>query len=151
MSNIHLKEYLRIAVQASQEAGEVLKTHWGKLVQITEKEFPWDLVTEVDQKSEKTILNLLHRNFPTHGTLSEEAGQQGPSDAEYLWIIDPLDGTTNYTHHYPMVSVSIGLVHKQTPIVGVILNPIHGELFQAAQGMGAWLNGQKITVSKTKH
>ncbi len=143
-----MKNFLQIATEAAKSGGIILEKYWGKLSKIEQKKYSWDLVTEADKESEQKILEILHREFPTHTLLGEESGLQMMQGADYVWVVDPLDGTTNYTHQYPMVSVSIGLLHKGQPIIGVVYNPIHQELFQAAQGLGATLNEQKIAVSK---
>jgi myo-inositol-1(or 4)-monophosphatase len=90
---------------------------------------------------------ILQKTYPSHSILAEESGLHPMEETDYAWVVDPLDGTTNYTHQYPMVSVSIGLRYKGKPIVGVIYNPIHQELFQAAEGLGATLNNKPIKVS----
>lgn len=144
-----LNSYLRTAMDAAEQAGEVLTRYWGKLSDIQQKTYSWDLVTEADKKSEEVIISCISKAFPSHQILSEEAGLNFEADADYMWVVDPLDGTTNYTHQYPMVSVSIGLLFHGTPILGVIYNPIHREQFHATKGQGAFLNGQPIQVSQT--
>lgn len=147
LSLADLKLYQEIAVAAAQEGGRVLCDCWGKVQNVREKEFRGDLVTEVDKESERRIVNLLKQKLPSHGLLAEESGSQ-ITKSPFLWIIDPLDGTTNYTHQYPMVAVSIALLFNGNPIIGVVFNPILNELFQAGEGQGAFLNGKKISVSK---
>ena len=143
-----LSQWMIFATQAALGGGAVLKKYWGNLQEIGEKSFSGDLVTEADWQSEKIILETLMHHFPEHQILAEESGfSQGKSD--FLWAVDPLDGTTNYAHQYPMVAVSIGLLYLQEPILGVIYNPLTGELFQAGKGWGAMLNHQRIGVSKT--
>lgn len=139
-SSDELADYLQSAKNIALAGGEILRNYWGKLTSIREKEFFWDLVTEADTESERIILELIQKKFPKHKTLSEEAGLMPLNSAEFLWVVDPLDGTTNYTHQYPMVSVSIGLLYKGKPIVGVVYNPIFNEMFCGAKGMGATLN-----------
>lgn len=141
-----LPEWLKIATQAAQKGGIVLKKFWGNLREIKEKEFPGDLVTEADQQSEKIIIQWLSDHFPDHQILAEESGFTHKK-SEFIWIIDPLDGTTNYAHQYPMFAISIGLLYQGEPILGVIYNPITEELFQAAEGLRASLNYRPITVS----
>jgi len=142
------EELLNSAVNIAQSAGEVLRRYWGKLLKIRQKEFYWDLVTEADTESEQLILQAIQEQFPTHKTLSEEFGPGDAAGEEFLWVIDPLDGTTNYTHKYPMVAVSIGILKNHVPMIGVVYNPILNEMFQAAKGQGAFLNGEKIAVSE---
>ena len=148
MDDQQIREYLDDATYIAQESGKVLKKYWGKLSDIREKGFPWDLVTEADKESEEIILGLLHEKYPDHDILSEEAGLHKKNKSEFSWIVDPLDGTTNYTHQYPMVSISIALAYRNNPIVGVVYNPILEELFTAAKGQGCMLNGRLAHVSK---
>jgi len=144
------REFEQAARKAAVQGGEVLKKYWGKVKSIQSKGFFWDLVTEADINAEKVILSYLHQRFPEHQTLSEEAGAQGNENSDYLWVIDPLDGTTNYTHQYPFISVSIGLVYRGKPIVGAVYNPIFDELFLGSVGGTATLNGHPIHVSSIK-
>ena len=108
------------------------------------------MVTEADKAAEAAILEVLHQRVPDHKILAEESGQLGNTDSEYLWVIDPLDGTTNYAHNYPMSAVSVGLMQAGVPIVGAIFDPFRQELFRAVQGGGATCNRQPIRVSQTK-
>jgi myo-inositol-1(or 4)-monophosphatase len=147
VSEQQLQIYLDIATEAALAAGAVLQTHWGKLEDIQEKGRPGDLVTEADKASEKAVLAVLHRHVPEHPILAEESGKFGEQDGEFLWAIDPLDGTTNYAHQYPCFAVSIGLLIEGIPSVGVVYNPIHQELFRAAKGLGATCNRRSIRVS----
>jgi myo-inositol-1(or 4)-monophosphatase len=145
-----LQIFLDIATEAAMAGGAVLQQHWGKLESVEEKERPGDLVTEVDRAAEQEILQVIQRHFPAHGILAEESGQLGGGDGEYLWAIDPLDGTTNYAHSYPVACVSVGLSVRGTPQVGAIYNPFRQELFRAARGLGATLNRCPIRVSQTQ-
>lgn len=144
---------LEVATEAALAAGSVLREYWGKLAaseDITEKGRAGDLVTAADKASEAVILDLLQRHFPTHAILAEESGRLGQNpDSTYLWAIDPLDGTTNYAHQYPVSAVSIGLLVDGVPQLGVIYNPFRDELFRAARGRGATLNRRPIHVSET--
>jgi myo-inositol-1(or 4)-monophosphatase len=144
-----LEIFLDIATEAALAAGAVLQTHWGKLEDIQEKGRPGDLVTEADKAAEDAVLKVLKRHVPDHPILAEESGQLGAAESEFLWAIDPLDGTTNYAHQYPCVAVSVGLLINGVPSVGVVFNPIHNELFRAAKGLGATLNRRSIRVSAT--
>jgi myo-inositol-1(or 4)-monophosphatase len=148
MDQKSLQECLDFAVNVAGESGKVLKKYWGKLSHIEEKEFAWDLVTEADKESEEVILNLLQKEYPSYDILSEESGLKEKNHSEYLWVVDPLDGTTNYTHQYPMVSVSIALTYKENPVIGVVYNPIYEELIAAADGLGCTMNGEHVQVSK---
>ncbi|MBW4555343.1 MAG: inositol monophosphatase [Trichormus sp. ATA11-4-KO1] len=148
MTNLQI--FLDIATEAALSAGKVLQDYLGKLEDaITEKGRPGDLVTAADKASEVVILEVLRRHFPQHSILAEESGKLGNQDNEYLWAIDPLDGTTNYAHQYPAFAVSIGLLINGMPQVGVIYDPLHDELFRAATGLGATRNRRSIKVSET--
>ncbi len=148
-STDRLATYLNVATEAALAAGEILQACWGKLESIVEKGRPGDLVTEADRLAESAILAVLRRHFPEHSILAEESGQFGDLDAEYLWAIDPLDGTTNYAHQYPFSAASIGLLINGVPTVGAIFDPFHRELFCGAVGLGATCNGKPIHVSTT--
>ncbi len=142
-----IDRYTQIAVEASKRGSKVLLEHWGKLKQIKEKSTAGDLVTEADHLSEECVLNYLREKCPNHTILSEESGLHAVEGAEFIWAVDPLDGTTNYTHQVPIVAVSIALIYKGNPIVGVVYNPFVEEMFVAGENRGAYLNDQPITVS----
>ncbi len=144
-----LLNFLDIATEAALAAGAILQAKLGELEDIQEKTHPGDLVTEADQAAEKAILEILQRHLPDHGILAEESGQLGVLDSKYLWAIDPLDGTTNYAHQYPIAATSIGLLMEGIPQVGVIFDPFRNELFRAVKGNGATRNRRPITVSST--
>ncbi|MBE9032652.1 inositol monophosphatase [filamentous cyanobacterium LEGE 11480] len=148
-SPAQLQTFLDIATVAAQAAGAQLQHYWGNLSDIREKGRPGDLVTEADRAAEQAVLEVIQRHLPNHSILAEESGQVGKLDDEFLWAIDPLDGTTNYAHQYPAVATSIGLLINGVPQVGVVYNPIREELFQAATGLGATLNRRPIQVSHT--
>jgi len=149
MAHPQLPQWLELATQAALQAGAVLKKYWGNLSEIREKEHPGDLVTEAARQAENVILAFLKKAFPDHQILAEESGLY-QMKSPFLWAVDPLDGTTNYAHQYPMSAVSIGLIEHQEPLLGVIYNPFSDELFQAAKGLGAKLNHQPIKVSKIR-
>ncbi len=142
------QRFLEVATEAALAAGAILQDLWGNLVTIEEKGQSGDLVTEADKKAESLILDLLTRHFPDHSILTEETGQIGNPENSYLWAVDPLDGTTNYAHGYPVSAVSIGLLIDGTPHVGVVYNPFRHELFRGAKGLGATLNRRPIHVSE---
>jgi len=144
-----LNTFLDIATEAALEAGVILQDYLGNLEAVEEKGRPGDLVTEADKAAEAVILNVLHRHVPEHDILAEEAGRLGKGESIYLWAIDPLDGTTNYAHQFPVSAVSIGLMISGIPQVGVIFDPFRQELFRAARGLGATRNRRPIQVSKT--
>ena len=146
----NLQNFLEVATESVLAAGAVLEDLYGKLKAIAEKGRPGDLVTEADKKAESIILDIIARHFPDHAILAEESGYLGDQTANpYLWAIDPLDGTTNYAHGYPVACVSVGLMIEGIPQVGAIYNPFRQELFRGAKGLGATLNRRPIRVSQT--
>ena len=150
-SRSELGEILKTAVEAALKGGKILRNLYGKPHQIKHKG-DIDLVTEADISSEKAILAILNMAHPGIKVLAEESYSlyhQAPDGP--VWIVDPLDGTTNFAHQLPFFAVSIAYVHKGTPIVGVVLSPETGELFTAMKGKGAELNGQEIHVSESKN
>ncbi|MEB3173681.1 MAG: inositol monophosphatase family protein [Cyanobacteriota bacterium] len=150
MSDLQRRQtWLEIATEAALAGGHLIASLFGHLEEIREKGQAGDLVTEADQKAEALILEILGRHCPDHAILAEESGYQGEADAPYLWAIDPLDGTTNYAHGYPVACVSIGLLVNGVPEVGVIYNPFRRELFRGAVGLGATLNRVPTRVSQT--
>jgi myo-inositol-1(or 4)-monophosphatase len=136
----------KVAEETAREAGSYILERVGHLKEIAHKSGIHDLVTDVDKTSEKMIIDRINREFPSHAVLAEESGGQAPKDA-VSWIVDPLDGTTNYTHSYPVFCVSIGVLIDGAVRVGVIYDPSREETFVAEEGKGARLNGQKIKVS----
>ncbi|OLT62869.1 inositol monophosphatase family protein [Moorena bouillonii] len=143
-----LQTFLDIAAKAATAAGDVLKTYWGNLKTIEEKGRPGDLVTAADKEAEAVVLDILKNDVPDHSILAEESGQLGDNQSKYLWAIDPLDGTTNYAHQYPIAATSVGLLIDGKPQVGAVYNPFRDELLCAAVGLGATCNGQPIQVSQ---
>ena len=140
------------AEQIALEAGSILVENFNKPLDINYKS-RFDMVTEADIKSEEHIINFLNEVTPEIPVLSEEDTDKNfPSikqiKAEYQWVVDPLDGTTNYTHGFAHFCVSIALIHMKKPIIGVIYDPIKKELFKALKGSGAFVNEQRIMVSK---
>lgn len=144
---LQLSNWLKEVREIAFQAGDILKKHWGKVKKVQHKGFVGDLVTEVDHESERLIKQKLKLLFPEHSLLAEESGLE-EFQSDFLWVIDPLDGTVNYAHQHPMVAVSIGLLHHKNPILGIIYNPFFNELFSAALGLGAKLNNEQIRVSK---
>ncbi|PZV16688.1 MAG: inositol monophosphatase [Leptolyngbya sp.] len=149
VSPSQLQIFLDIATEAALAAGAILQQHWGNLESVEEKGLSGNLVTIADRDAEAAILQVLQRHVPDHKILAEESGQLGNLESEFLWAIDPLDGTTNYAHSYPVSAVSIGLMLNGVPIVGAIFDPFRQELFCAATGQGATCNRRPIRVSKT--
>lgn len=138
----------QIGLAATCEGAKVLRKYFGKLTGVNKKG-TIDLVTEADLESEKAIIGIIQNAFPQHSILAEESGLNGGS-AENRWIIDPLDGTTNFAHELGIFAVSIAFSHLDELILGFVLNPVSGELFTAENGKGAKLNGFSISVSTTK-
>lgn len=136
--------YRRALVDALAAGGRVLRRDFGK-ARISYKGRA-NLVTQVDHASEEAVLRTLLKRFPSHGTLTEERAPRASSSG-FLWVVDPLDGTTNFAHSFPMACVSIGLLRAGEPILGGIYDPFRDELFLAERGLGAWLNGRRIRVS----
>jgi myo-inositol-1(or 4)-monophosphatase len=144
-----LRDYLDAACEAAGRAANVVE-EWRACFQVREKS-RFDLVTDADLASQRTIFEYLGKRFPGHAFLGEEdaAHRRPGSDAPPTWIIDPIDGTTNYVHDCPMYCISIGLQVRGELVVGVVLDPTRPELFTAAKGMGAWLNDCRIQTSAT--
>jgi myo-inositol-1(or 4)-monophosphatase len=148
-----MKSFLDLATAAARMAGEVLTRHNRQLHVEYKDPGKHNLVSNIDLESEKVITGLIKERFPGHQILAEEGGllQQAPPGSEglqYKWIIDPLDGTTNYVHGFPFFCVSIGLECNGAVILGVVYDPFRNDLFYASKGSGAFLNGQPIRVSK---
>ena len=141
-------ELLNIAVRSAKIAGTIINKRIDTSKRVTYKGIV-DLVTDVDKLCEQNIINTITRSFPEHSILSEEIGGIEKS-SNYKWIIDPLDGTTNFFHSYPFVSVSIAVEYKGKIIVGVVYDPVKKELFHAVKGKGAFLNNKKLHVSNVK-
>jgi myo-inositol-1(or 4)-monophosphatase len=142
---------LDFAIQTAREAGRVLAEKFGRAIRVTNKG-DIDLVTEADIASERLIVERIRSYHPRHAILTEESGDVvalGDVDSEYKWIIDPLDGTTNYAHGYPVFCVSIALEHEGRVVVGVVYDPTRDEMFAAERGGGATLNGRSLRVSET--
>jgi myo-inositol-1(or 4)-monophosphatase len=139
---------LTIARQAAQEAGKCLMNLLGNIHQVTKKG-EIDLVTEADVRSEKAIIEVITGNFPDDSILAEETGKQ-ENIRERTWIIDPLDGTTNFAHGFPFFAVSIGLQVEGEIVLGIVYNPCMKEHFEAVIGEGATLNREPIRVSEIR-
>jgi myo-inositol-1(or 4)-monophosphatase len=137
--------YLETAVDIAREAGALLANYF-------ERRVPWelkgdfDLVTEADRASEKLVVDRLRSHFPQHSIVAEEGGGH-ESASEYRWYVDPLDGTTNFAHSFPIFNVTLGLERAGEMIAGVIYDPLRQEMFSAERGAGAYLNNRRIRVS----
>ena len=133
-------------IQIAKEAGEIAREGFGKNFLVETKGSLTNLVTEYDKKSEEAIINFVRKEFPSHSILAEESGKQEFS-SEYIWIIDPIDGTTNYAHGLPIFSVSIGVQKNNEVICGVVYDVMRDAFFSAEIGNGAFCNNRKINVS----
>lgn len=138
-----------IAARAAREAGNLLLRYFNRMENIpVEEKQANDFVTEVDRASEQIIIQAIRKAYPDHAILAEESGDHAGND--YLWIIDPLDGTTNYLHGFPQFSISIALQHRGELVAAVVHDPLRDETFSAHKGGGAYLNEHRIRVSKRK-
>lgn len=135
------------AIKAAKLAGKLLVDNLGKITRRDiERKNKFDFVTEIDLESERLIISTIKQRFPEHAIFSEESAKESVRD-QYRWIIDPLDGTTNYIHAYPAFAISIALEYQQEIILGVIYDPLRDELFYGKKGGGAFVNGKAIRVS----
>src|SRR5256885_11713829 len=142
------KNYLQVAVEIAHEAGKILIEELPRPLNIAYKGEEVDLVTQADKRSERFIVERLTKYFPDHAIAAEEGtGHESASASEFRWHVDPLDGTTNFAHGYPCFAVSIALVQRDKTLVGAVFNPFYNELYTAARGEGAALNGRKIKGS----
>lgn len=154
------KSFTAVAINCAAKAGEWIQMKLGSYAKLDTKQSMHDLVTEVDKGSERMIKNLITTYFPEHSFLGEEGVEPGPQasaraleramEAEYLWIVDPIDGTTNYVHGFPFYCVSIALAHRGKVIVGVIYDPMRDEMFVGERGKGAYVRGRKMRVSEER-
>ncbi len=142
-----MKDFMKLASEAARQAGKVLREGLGKRKRI-EYKGEINLVTEIDRRAERVITKLIRASYPEHAILAEE-GESKKGRTGYKWIIDPLDGTTNYAHGYPCFCSSIALEQEGKIILGVVYDPLRDELFSAEKAKGAHLNGKRISVSST--
>src|SRR5664279_4316683 len=140
--------YLETAVEIAREAGALLANYFERRVAF-ELKGDFDLVTEADRASEKLVVERLSTHFPSHAIVAEEGGGH-ESPSEYRWYVDPLDGTTNFAHSFPVYNVTLALERAGELIAGVIYDPTRDEMFAAERGGGATLNGRPIRVSKVR-
>lgn len=140
-----MSSYVETSMEIAREAGALVAEYFEQRIGYQMKgEF--DLVTEADKASEKLIVERLIKHFPSHSIVAEEGGGH-ESPSEYRWYVDPLDGTTNFAHGFPMFNVTLGLERAGEMIAGCVFDPVHNEMFSAERGSGAWLNGKPIHVS----
>lgn len=143
-------EFKEVLLEASVESSKILVQNYDTDFHVGRKKDYSDLVTEIDKKSEARIIEIIGSYFPSHNVLSEECGDLNKI-SEYVWIVDPIDGTVNYTHSIPIFCVSIGLQVKGEVVLGQVYNPMSGEVFFAEKGIGAFFKGNPIKVSDTKY
>jgi len=137
-------------IQISKEAGEIIREGFNKNVKIAYKSNEKDLVTEVDKLSEKHITDFIKAKYPSHGILAEESGNIKEGE-EYLWVIDPLDGTVNFAHGLPVFSISIGLRKNKQTIAGIVYDIMQNIIYSAEKGKGAYADSKKIHVTENKN
>ena len=146
LSSGELEHLSAVARRAAEAGGEQLRQHFGRLQQVREKGRSGDLVTEADHAAEAAVLALLEAETPQIGVLAEESGRR-PRPGELEWCVDPLDGTTNYAHSYPLFATSVGLCWRGQPLLGALAAPGLEQLYWAAPGLGSWCNGSRLAVS----
>lgn len=151
MSFEEIDSIFEVAVRLAKEAGEVIKEAFYSEKTINTKSCDTDLVTETDKKVEKIVFDKIRETFPNHECIGEETTSESGAQCTWTdkptWIIDPIDGTTNFVHKFPYVAICIGVTINKVTQVGIVFNPILNELFTAKKGHGAFLNGKKISVS----
>jgi len=142
-----MESYLNAAAEIAREAGALLAQLFKRPQEIAYKR-PLDLVTDADRRSEALIIERLRSYFPKHAVVSEEGGGQ-KTDSDYCWYVDPLDGTTNFAHGFPVFCTTLGLAYRGEVVAGVVYDPLRDEMFAAERGSGAYLNNKRLHVSKT--
>lgn len=142
-----MKEIISVSIKAAKEAGELLVNNFGKIKTI-ESKGDRNFATNLDKQAEKMIIAQIKSKFPDHGIIGEEGGTQKLT-SDYIWIIDPLDGTHNFMHNIPIFGVSIGIMYRNNFIAGVIYMPVEKELYVGEKGNGAFKNNKRIHVSQT--
>ncbi|HEX7965440.1 MAG TPA: inositol monophosphatase family protein [Gammaproteobacteria bacterium] len=146
-----MQPLLNIAIRAARKAGDLIVRYVDRVDTLTVKAKERnDFVSEVDRQAEDEIVQIIRAAYPDHAIIGEESGVRGGRDPEWTWVIDPLDGTTNFLHGFPVFSVSIAVKHRGRLEHGVIFDPLRNELFTAARGGGAQLNSRRIRVTTLK-
>ena len=140
--------YLETAIGIAREAGALINSFAERRIPF-ELKGEFDLVTEADKATEALIVSRLQSHFPTHRIVGEEGGE-GAKSSEYCWYVDPVDGTTNFAHGFPVYNTTLALEHNDEMIAGVVFDPTRNEMFAAERGGGAYLNGHRIRVSKAQ-
>ena len=134
-------------IQTAQDAGQVILDYFGRAREVKTKADSGDVVTQADLDSDRLIISRIREAFPEDGILTEESGALSLAEGSSVWIVDPLDGTRNFSRGVPIFCVSIGVIRDGRPVAGVIHDPVHGETYHAVEGQGAFLNGQRLRVS----
>lgn len=145
---VSYKEFVDAAESAARAGGAVVMEYFGRCA--AREKAPKDLVTDADLASQEAIRQYLLSRFPDHGFLGEESGAATAGESGSRWIVDPLDGTTNFVHRVPHFCVSVALEHQGELLAGAIYHPVHNECYRAARGEGAWLDGQRLQVSEVE-
>ncbi len=143
-----LSEYLNFTKELAFDSGKILSKHFGNISSINKKSTSIDLVTNADIESEALIIDSIQKKFPNHSIIAEESDIK-ESNSNFKWVIDPLDGTTNFVHNLPIFAVSIGLQYKNKTVLGVVYNPAANKMFFASKKNGAYLNEKNISVSSS--
>jgi len=149
LTDTPVENYLKTAIDIAREAGDLLLEHFRQPLEIRYKRRS-DLVTEADRKSESLIVQRLQSHFPDHAIVAEEGGGQR-TGSDYCWYVDPLDGTTNFAHGFPIFGVTLGLTYRGEVVAGVVYDPTRDELFTVERGAGAFLNNQRLRVSNNRN
>ena len=143
-----LEKTLESVQGVAREVGRIQRENLGRQdLLMDRKSTSIDIVTEIDRRSEEFIVGFLRKEYPAHAILAEESGESG-QESEYRWVIDPLDGTTNYAQGLPIFAVSIALEHRGEAILGVVYEPVTDEMFASIRGQGAYCNGQRLQVGR---
>lgn len=145
-----MAEYIDVVESALAAGASALMRHFGAIDRVQTKTNALDLVTIADRESESLIRSVLRQRYPSHAILGEEMGLDCHTSSDFRWLVDPLDGTTNYAHGVPIFAVSVALEHRGEIVAAGVYNPVSHEKFLAERGGGARLNGQKINVSRTE-
>ena len=142
---MNFKPFLDLATITAKDAGKILSNGYAKQ-HLSQEKSDKSFITEIDLESNDLIIRNISKTFPEHAILSEESGKS-EKDSDYSWVIDPLDGTSNFIHHIPFYCISIALIYKNEPIVAVVYDSLRNELFSASKNHGTYLNGKKIVIS----
>ncbi len=145
---MNLSKFENFAIQLAKDAGDILTSYFGKVDVLDTKSTSIDLLTKADLAAEKLIVKSIQKTYPEHDIITEESDINN-TNSDFTWIIDPLDGTTNFVHNFPIFAVSIGLQYKQETILGIVLNPIYEQCFHATKNGGSFLNGLPIKTTST--